>query len=162
MSAAQFLESLFGVLPEFFADESQLRELWSDPATRKALLAGLADRGFSRDALTEMQKAIEAENSDLYDVLAYVAYARAPMTREARAVQAKAGIHSSYPDNRQLDFLEFVLGHYVEQGVDELDLEKLPPLVKLRYRAVSDAAADLGGPEQMRALFVGFQKHLYA
>lgn len=162
MSAAQFLESLFGVLPEFFADEGQLRELWSDPATRKALLAGLAERGFSRDALAEMQKAIEAENSDLYDVLAYVAYARAPMTREERAVQAKRGIHSSYPDNRQLDFLEFVLGHYVEQGVDELDLEKLPPLVRLRYRAVSDAAADLGGPEQMRALFVGFQKHLYA
>ncbi|MFZ5655465.1 MAG: EcoAI/FtnUII family type I restriction enzme subunit R [Pseudomonadota bacterium] len=162
MSATQFLESLFGVLPGFFRDETQLREIWSDPATRKALLAGLAERGFSRDALAEMQKAIEAENSDLYDVLAYVAYARAPMTREARAVQAKAGIHSSYPDNRQLDFLEFVLGHYVEQGVDELDLEKLPPLVKLRYRAVSDAAADLGGPEQMRALFVGFQKHLYA
>ena len=42
MSAVQFLESLFGVLPEFFKDEDQLRELWSDPATRKALLAGLA------------------------------------------------------------------------------------------------------------------------
>jgi type I restriction enzyme R subunit len=70
MSAAQFLESLFGVLPEFFKDEDQLREIWSDPATRKALLLGLADKGFGREALAEMQKAIEADNSDLFDVLA--------------------------------------------------------------------------------------------
>src|SRR5690606_14332349 len=78
MSAAQFLEALFGALPEFFKDEDQLREIWSNPATRKALLAGLAEKGFGREALAEMQKAIEAEDSDLYDVLAYVAYTRAP------------------------------------------------------------------------------------
>jgi type I restriction enzyme R subunit len=161
MSAAQFLESLFGVLPEFFKDEDQLRDIWSDPATRKALLLGLADKGFGRQALVEMQKAIEAEKSDLFDVLAYVAYTRAPLTREDRVAQAKAGINSSYKNNRQLAFLEFVLGHYVDEGVDELDLEKLTPLLRLKYNAISDAAADLGSVDQIRSLFVGFQKYLY-
>ncbi len=161
MSAAQFLESLFGVLPEFFKDEDQLREIWSDPATRKALLLGLADKGFGREALAEMQKAIEAENSDLFDVLAYVAYTRAPLTRGERAVQAKAGINTSYKNNRQLAFLEFVLGHYVDEGVDELDLDKLTPLLRLKYNAIADAAAELGTVDEIRGLFVGFQKYLY-
>ena len=161
MSAGHFLESLFGALPEFFKDEDQLREIWSDPTTRKALLLGLADKGFSREALAEMQKAIEAENSDLFDVLAYVAYTRAPITREERAIQAKAGINTTYRNNKQLAFLEFVLGHYVDEGVDELDLDKLPPLLRLKYNAISDAAAELGSPQQIRDMFVGFQKHLY-
>src|SRR5690606_33871407 len=91
MSAAQFLEVLFGALPEFFRDEDQLREIWSNPETRKALLQGLAEKGFGREALAEMQKAIEAEDSDLYDVLAYVAYTRAPVTRIERASRARVG-----------------------------------------------------------------------
>jgi type I restriction enzyme R subunit len=161
MSAAQFLESLFGALPEFFRDEDQLRELWSDPATRKALLAGLADKGFGREALAEMQKAIEAEDSDLYDVLAYVAYTRAPIPRSERAMRAKAGINATYKSNRHLAFVEFVLDHYVQEGVGELDIEKLTPLLRLKYHAIADAAADLGSPEQIRQTFVGFQKYLY-
>ena len=148
-------------MPEFFKDEDELREIWSDPATRKALLAGLTDKGFGREALAEMQKAIEAENSDLFDVLAYVAYTRAPVSREDRAVLAKAGIDASYKSNRQLAFLDFVLSHYVAEGVDELDLDKLPPLLRLKYHAIADAAADLGTPEQIRQVFVGFQKYLY-
>src|SRR5690606_7843499 len=107
MSAAQFLEVLFGALPEFFRDEDQLREIWSDPETRKALLQGLAEKGFGREALAEMQKAIEAEDSDLYDVLAYVAYTRAPVTRIERASRARVGINGSYTNNRHLAFVAF-------------------------------------------------------
>ena len=161
MSAAQFLESLFGALPEFFRDEDQLRELWSNPETRGKLLEGLAGKGFGREALGEMQKAIEAEDSDLFDVLAYVAYTRAPIKRSERAVRAKAGINSTYKSNRHLAFVEFVLDHYVEQGVEELDMDKLTPLLRLKYHAIADAAADLGTPEQIRQTFVGFQKYLY-
>lgn len=161
MSAAQFLESLFGALPEFFRDEDQLRDLWSDPATRKALLSGLADKGFGREALIEMQKAIDAEDSDLFDVLAYVAWTRAPVPRSERARRAKAGINDTYKSNRHLAFVEFVLDHYVEEGVDELDMEKLTPLLRLKYHAIADAAADLGPPEQIRQTFIGFQRYLY-
>ena len=162
MSAAQFLESLFGALPDFFRDEDQLRALWSDPETRRQLLDGLAERGFDRGALTEMQKAIDAERCDLFDVLGYVAWARAPLTREERAARAKGAIHENYPNNRQAAFLDFVLSHYVDHGVDELDVDKLTPLLRLRYdNAIADAAADLGEPGQIRRTFVGFQKLLY-
>jgi type I restriction enzyme R subunit len=160
MSAQQFLEALFGKLPEFFRDEDELRQLWSDPATRKALLAGLAEKGFGRDQLGEMQKLIEAENSDLFDVLAYVAWARAPLTRAARADHARHALPHDI-DYKQRGFVDFVLAQYVREGVDELDQEKLPPLLRLKYHAIADAAAELGDPEQIRRVFVGFQKYLY-
>lgn len=112
--------------------------------TRKALLTGLADKEFGRGALEEMQKAIEAENSDLFDVLAYVAYLRAPIPRRERAARAKVGINGAYKSDRQLAFLEFVLHHYVDEGVDELDPDKLFQLLRLKYNAIADAAADLG------------------
>ena len=77
MSAQQFMEMLFGKLPEFFKDEAELRALWSAPETRKKLLQGLAEKGFGGEQLAEMQKIIDAEKSDLFDVLAHVAYALA-------------------------------------------------------------------------------------
>ena len=160
MSAAQFLESLFGALPEFFKDEDQLRAIWSDPLTRKSLLAGLADKGFSDEPLAEMQKLIEAENSDLFDVLAYVAFEAAPETRAERASKARAVVHQQFNDKQQA-FVDFVLAQYVKQGVDELDAEKLPPLLMLRYGALNDAIQDLGEAEQIRQVFVGFQRYLY-
>ena len=160
MSAAQFLESLFGALPEFFKDEDQLRAIWSDPVTRKTLLAGLADKGFSAEPLAEMQKLIEAENSDLFDVLAYVAFEAAPETRAERASKARAVVHRQFNDKQQA-FVDFVLAQYVKQGVDELDAEKLSPLLKLRYGALNDAIQYLGEPEQIRQVFVGFQRYLY-
>ena len=161
MSAAQFLEMLFGRLPTFFQDEDELRVLWSVPDTRKKLLEGLAESGFGSDQLTEMQRIIDAENSDVFDVLAHVAYALPPQTREERAAMARREI-STHFNEKQRTFLEFVLAHYVTQGVHELDQEKLKPLLNLKYRdAIQDAIADLGRPEEIAAAFAGFQKYLY-
>ncbi len=161
MSAQQFMEMLFGKLPEFFKDEAELRALWSTPDTRKMLLQGLAEKGFGRDQLAEMQKIIDAEKSDLFDVLAHVAYALAPLTREERAAKAKVVI-STHFNTKQRVFLDFVLSHYVSVGVDELDQEKLTPLLRLKYHnSISDAVADLGEPEEIGKVFSGFQKYLY-
>ena len=161
MSAAQFLESLFGTLPEFFKDEDELRALWSAPDTRRKLLEGLADKGFGKEPLAEMQKVIEAQSSDLFDVLAYVAFALAPQTRAERAAMAKTEVHQQFTD-RQQAFVDFVLAQYVKEGVEELDAEKLTPLLRLRYNnAIADAVADLGSADQIRKVFVGFQKYLY-
>ena len=161
MSAAQFMEALFGKLPEFFKNEDELRVIWSAPDTRRKLLEGLAEKGFGKDQLAEMQVIINAENSDLFDVLAYVAYAETPLTREARAKRAKVVIGSQFNDKQQA-FLTFVLAHYVSSGVEELDEAKLGPLLKLRYNnAIADAFADLGAPEAVRQTFVGFQRYLY-
>lgn len=152
---------LYGVLPELIQDEDVLRTLRSSPDTRKALLAGLADKGFSKEPLAEMQKAIEAENSDLFDVLAYVTFAAALEIRVQRADQARTETHQHF-NNRQQVFLDFVLAQYVMQGVEELDVDKLTPLLRLKYNnAISDAVEDLGGTTQIRTMFAGFQRHLY-
>lgn len=135
--------------------------LWSVPDTRRALLEGLAEKGFGKDQLAEMQKIIDAERSDLFDVLAYVAYALPPLTREERAAKAKVIITTHF-NSPQRVFLDFVLSHYVNVGVEELDTAKLTPLLKLKYHnSIADAVADLGKPEQIGQVFTGFQRYLY-
>ncbi len=161
MSSTQFLEALYGRLPEFFKDEDELRKIWSAPDTRKQLLEGLSEKGFGYQQLAEMQKIIEAENSDLFDVLAYVAYAMPTLTREERATRARAAIKEEF-DAKQQTFLEFVLAHYVSAGVEELYQEKLAALLQLKYHgSIADAVADLGRPEDIGKAFAGFQKYLY-
>ncbi|MDR3613010.1 MAG: DEAD/DEAH box helicase family protein [Candidatus Obscuribacterales bacterium] len=161
MSAHQFMEILFGKLQDFFRDEDELRAIWSVPSTRKKLLEGLADKGFGHEQLAEMQKIIDAEKSDLFDVLAHVAYALPPITREERAAGAKVVIGTLFNTKRRV-FLDFVLSHYVSVGVGELDQEKLTPLLRLKYHnSIPDAVADLGPPEEIGKVFSGFQKYLY-
>jgi type I restriction enzyme R subunit len=161
MSAQQFMELLYGKLPEFFKNEEELRTLWSLPDTRKKLLEGLAEKGYGKNQLAEMQKIIDAEKSDLFDVLAYVAYALPTLTREERAAKAKV-IISTHFNSKQQVFLDFVLSHYVNVGVEELDQDKLTPLLRLKYHdSIADAVADLGRPDDIGKVFTGFQKYLY-
>jgi type I restriction enzyme R subunit len=161
MSAQQFMDMLYGKLPDFFNDEEELRILWSAPGTRATLLNGLAEAGFGHEQMREMQKIIDAEKSDLFDVLAYVAYAMPPLTREERASKAKVEISSQFNPKQQA-FLDFVLSHYVNVGVEELSAEKLNPLLRLKYHdSLPDAVADLGAPAEIKEAFVGFQKFLY-
>jgi type I restriction enzyme, R subunit len=161
MSAQQFMEMLFGKLPVFFKDEAELRAIWSIPNTRAKLLQGLAEKGFGKEQMAEMQKIIDADKSDLFDVLAHVAYALPTLTREERAANAKVQIGTHFNSEQQA-FLSFVLSHYVEIGVEELDQEKLRPLLLLKYHnAIADAVDDLGQPEEIGSVFAGFQKFLY-
>jgi len=162
ISSAEFMTLLFGELPAFFRDEDELRALWSLPDTRRKLLEGLAEKGFGKDQLFEMQKIIDAENSDLFDVLAHVAFAMQPITRKERAGVAHREIHEHFSDKQQA-FLDFVLAHYVQEGVEELEQEKLTKLLRLRYHdSIPDAVADLGGDiNTIRNLFSGFQRYLY-
>lgn len=160
ISVEEFLQSLFGALPEFFKSEDELRKIWSYPITRKTLLNKLADAGYGKDELTTMQKLIDAEKSDLFDVLEYVAFAVKPITREARVAGAQSNIFAML-NNKQKEFLEFVLSKYIETGVEELDEEKLPDLLTLKYHAIKDASEMLGGVENIRTTFFDFQKYLY-
>jgi type I restriction enzyme R subunit len=83
------------------------------------------------------------------------------LSREERAERAKI-ISSTHFNTKQRVFLDFVLSHYVSVGVGELDQEKLTPLLRLKYRdSIADAVADLGRPEEIGKVFIGFQKYLY-
>ena len=160
ISAEEFLRNMFGKLPDFFKSEDELRKIWSNPITRKTLLKKLADAGYGKDELTTLQKLINAEKSDLFDVLEYVSFAVKPITREARVARAQSNIFALL-NNKQKEFLEFVLSKYIETGVEELDQEKLPELLTLKYHALDDAKEMLGSVENIRTIFIDFQKYLY-
>ncbi|MCH8491482.1 MAG: DEAD/DEAH box helicase family protein [Oceanicaulis sp.] len=161
ISAEEFLNNLFGELPKLFKDEEELRKLWSNPLTRKTLLENLDAAGFPKEDLLTLQKLVDMENSDLYDVLEYVFNGDyIAMTREARAKAAEATIFALLND-KQREFIAFVLSKYVDTGVDELDQEKLPILLTNKYQSLEDAKEILGDVANISRLFVEFQEHLY-
>jgi type I restriction enzyme, R subunit len=161
MTVQEFLNSLYGKFPNFFKNEKELRKIWSNPLTRKTLLEKLSEAGLGKDELTTLQKIIDAEKCDLFDVLEFIAYSAKPVTREQRVAKAQSNIFTML-EPEQKEFLEFVLNKYIETGVEELDQEQLPHLLELKYHAVSDAAEKLGGVPKIRELFIEFQKHLYS
>jgi type I restriction enzyme R subunit len=148
-------------MPEFFKSEEELRKIWSDPTTRKVFLEKIAEAGYGKDELETLQKLINAEESDLFDVLAYVSFATPPISRVDRVESAKMTILGGLND-KQKEFLEFVLGKYIERGVEELDEEKLPQLLNLKYHAIADAVDILGDVDAIRSTFFDFQRSLYA
>ncbi|NCA79557.1 MAG: DEAD/DEAH box helicase [Sphingobacteriia bacterium] len=159
ISAEEFLKSLFGALPALFKNEEELRTIWSKPDTRKKLLEELTEKGFAKQQLQEFQRILNAENSDLYDVLAYIAFHSDIIERAERADKAK--IHLIDYDPKQQEFLDFVLNQYVKQGVDELDDSKIGDLLVLKYHAIADAKKELGDIASIRNTFIGFQTYLY-
>jgi len=120
----------------------------------------LSDAGYGHDELHQLQKLIDAEKSDIFDVLEYVAYNTQPITRELRVAHAQRSIFDSL-EPQQKEFLDFVLSKYIETGVEELAQEKLADLLVLKYQAIQDAKMVLGEVPEIRELFFGFQKHLY-
>lgn len=159
MSAREFMEQLFGDLPSLFKSEDQLRKLWSVPSTRKKLLEELNEKGYSNTQLEDLRKLVHGEDSDLYDVLNYIAYHKDLVPRLDRADKAKVQLGDYNP--KQQDFLNFVLAQYVKEGVGELDDAKLPDLLELKYKAITDAKRELGDIKSIRNTFIGFQEHLY-
>ena len=160
MSAAQFVEQLYGELPTFFKDEDQLKEIWGKPDTRAALMSELAEKGFGKEQIDEVKSIISADNSDIFDVLAYIAFASETQSRQERVEKRKSIIANKY-DDKQQEFLDFVLAQYVSEGVGELAINKLPDLLELKYQSTRDAVAELGSASGIRNLFIGFQPDLY-
>jgi type I restriction enzyme R subunit len=161
ISSEEFLHNLFGKLPEFFKNEAELRKIWSNPITRQALLDKLAEAGYGMNELRNLQQLINAENSDLFDVLEYISFAIKPISREQRVANAQLKIFESL-DHNQKEFLEFILSKYIETGIEELSQEKLPALLKIKYHAINDATDLLGGVNKIRETFINFQKYLFA
>lgn len=159
ISAQEFIEQLFGDLPSFFKNEVELRQLWVLPSTRKKLLEELSERGYSNAQLANLRKLIHGEESDLFDVLNYIAFHKNLVPRLARAEKAKIQLMDYNP--KQQEFLNFVLTQYVRDGVNELDSDKLPKLLELKYNAIVDAKRELGSIASIRETFIRFQEYLY-
>jgi type I restriction enzyme R subunit len=162
VTATEFIKKLFNTitLPNILKSEEELREMWSSPITRNTLLKKLEDNGFTKQDLKSVQTLIEAEDSDIFDVLEHIAYQKKPIPRATRVSNAENKIHSNLNDN-QKEFIDFVLSKYVEGGVEELDINRLSNLIILKYKALQDGEKILGNPEGIKNMFVDFQKHLY-
>ena len=161
ISAEEFLNNLFGALPNLFKSEEELRTVWSNPLTRKVLLEKLEEAGFPKSDLLIVQQLVNMEKSDLFDVLEYVFNGNYnSLTREQRVAASQATIFAILND-KQKEFIEFVLSKYVETGVEELDQEKLPILLTNKYQSLEDAKEMLGNAGEISKLFIEFQKYLY-
>jgi type I restriction enzyme R subunit len=162
ISAQEFIQLLYNTsnLPEIFKSEEELRELWKSPITRSELLKKLENKGFPRSELEKVQEIINARNSDLFDVLEFIRFNKNVLTREERVLKAKDNILNLLSD-KQKDFINFILNNYIREGIDELDLKKLPTAIRSKYNTIEDARKILGKEEEINKVFIDFQKHLY-
>lgn len=162
ISPEEFLKRLFDTLklPELLGSEEQLRKLWANPLTRKDLLQKLEKNGCHKDDLLKLQELINAENSDLFDVLEYIAYAKPTVSRAARVETNKDNIYNLL-NEQQREFVAYVLRNYVNEGVDELDVEKLSTVLTAKYGSIHSAQQQLGSGQDIRRTFIDFQAELY-
>ncbi len=163
ISAEDFLKRLFDKiqLPVLLGSEEQLRKLWANPITRRDLLEKLEREGCSKDDLQKLQELIDAENSDLFDVLQYIAYAKPTVSRAARVETSKDNIFNLL-NEEQREFIGYVLRNYVDVGVDELDVSKLSTVLTAKYGSLHSAQERLGNAQGIQDTFVDFQQHLYS
>ena len=161
ITAAEFLEQIFGDLTNLVDDEDQLRAIWADPENREKLLERLNDRGYDRERLDDIRRLVDAPDSDLFDVLGYVLYANPPKTRRERADGLRQGGLDQVDDElRQL--LLGILQAYETHGESELVVPKLSSFLISRYGSVSDGKEYLGSLTAIQAAFRGMQTRLYA
>ena len=164
MSLTEFIQSLFNTLemPDLFKNEDELRAIWSVPSTRAQLLKQLESAGFPTSELVSIQELIDAQNSDLFDVLEFVKYALKPITRTKRANTSRSIMEEGL-EAKQLEFVDFLVTQYIESGVGELEESKLETLLEIKYTDVFNAVQTLGKGDvgKVRKLFLDFQKNLY-
>ena len=161
LTAQEFIQQLYGHLPEHFNNEKELQMIWANPKTREQLLSRLANEGYGRSELEELQKIVDAEKSDLFDVLEYIAFNIKPIERLERVEKTSPIIIESLNTNEK-EFIEFVLDKYIEVGFEELNEDKIPTLLNLKYGSLSDSKKLLGEVDNIRNLFFNFQEKLYS
>ncbi len=162
IGAEEFLNRLFDKikLSQLFGSEAELRKVWANPMTRKDLLEKLEREGCHVQDLRKLQELINAKNSDLFDVLEYIAYAKKPVTREVRVETNRSNILNLLNQN-QREFVDYVLRNYVDVGVDELDISKLSTVLTAKYGSINAAQEKLGTPQDIQKTFIDFQQYLY-
>ncbi len=159
VSAEEFLKAMFGQMPEFYTSLEDLREKWSSPKTREELLDRMSEAGYDKETLSRVRTLIDADNSDLLDVLEYISFNVEPILREERAKRTNSYI--STLSAQQQDFVKYVIDLYIREGIDELGTSKLPELLNMKYGSVQDGISFLGGLDIAKNTFYGFQRRLY-
>ena len=160
ITAQEFMAQLFGDLGALLASEDELRQIWSDPDRREGFIERLSELGYDSDRMEDMRRLIDAPQSDIFDVLAYVRFTLAPLARAQRASAARSSGLGGY-ELEMRQFLNYVLQAYEAHGVEELSLRKIRDFLRIRYGGTNDAKAALGSVAEIRKAFIDIQGHLF-
>ena len=136
----------------------KLRDLWSSPMTRRELLKRLEEKGCYKEDLEKLQELIEPQDSDLFDVLQFIVYAKTPISRATRVATNKSNILNMV-NPEQREFVEYVLRNYENVGIDELDDGKLSTVLEAKYGSIHAAQQKLGSTEDIQQLFNELQQN---
>ncbi|MFV7281264.1 EcoAI/FtnUII family type I restriction enzme subunit R [Citrobacter cronae] len=165
LSIQEFVERLIQQLPGLFKSVDELRDIWSDPDLRQQLLAKLVQAGFDNEQLFALRRMFEADECDIFDLLAFLAFEQPMATRKSRveAVRTNNAFFDQYEQEKAKKFLHFVLNRYEQTGTTELARECLPTLIELSgLGTIKDASMAFGGrPAQLLAAFKQLQHQLY-
>ena len=158
----EYVDKLFGRIPDFFSGADDLREKWANPETREQLLRTLDEAGFAEDKLLLLKDMLKMQKCDLLDVLEFIAYNSTPIEREKRVELVK----KQYVDKlnkEQRDFDNLILQYYVTNGFKELGSDNLKTFISIRFNSMSDAKEKLQmSVSDMRAHYFELQRRLYS
>jgi type I restriction enzyme, R subunit len=160
MSAMDLMKKLFGDLAAVVPDEDTLRRTWSDPDKRSEFLNKLEEAGYDAERLGDIRLLIDAPDSDLFDVLAYVLFEYEPLTRSTRANAVRTANLDAYKDEVR-SFLLHILNAYEQEGEGELATVKLRSFIEARYGSMSAAKEQLGDIGFAKQIFRDIQASLY-
>ncbi|WP_272149956.1 EcoAI/FtnUII family type I restriction enzme subunit R [Tenacibaculum aiptasiae] len=163
LTVREFLEKLVGQLPAIYKDEKHLREIWANPDTRVELLKQLGDLGFDTEQLNDLRNIIASPECDIFDVLSHISFASDLITRKQRVAKVKGNweFFEVYKKVEAREFLEFVLKHYEDYGIAELQRDKLGDLVKLKLGTPKDAKMAFGDMKTLLGAYYQLQENIY-
>lgn len=164
LSATEYLEKLIGKLPALYQSEEQLRTLRANPDTREKLLGQLQDIGIDSEQLQTLQKMLQAQDSDIFDVLAHLSFAAPFVSREQRVsyVEQNDSIITDTANITAKEFLEFVLEYYEGHGSQELIRGKIGDIIKLYGKgSVMDVSKSFGGEKELLQAWYKVQEELF-
>ena len=163
ISVEEFVKKVFSKVTGLIGSAEELRKAWSEQASRRELLAKLAENGFEMERLKELQKMMDSEDCDLLDVLEYVAFEIPMQKRVERADAAKDRMVEWVKAPAEMEFYNFVLDNYVQGGVEVFTREDaLSQLIVTKYRTVNDAKTLFGELGFIRDGFANLQREVYA
>ena len=158
----EFLEFLVGILDRFFHDEAQLRALWSDPVKREELLDKLRAMHIDETQLEELKSIFQAQDSDIYDVLAHLSFNLEIQTRSDRAFAVHYRKYiEKFHNEKVREFLNFILERYKRDGVKEMGSDKLSSLIKLSGFDKKELKEAFEGAANIREGYFGLQREIY-
>ena len=161
ISLEDYVEKLFGRIPEFFSDADDLRKKWSNPETREELLKTLDEAGFAEDKLNLLRNMLKLQKCDLLDVLEYIAYNSTPIERAKRVELVKKHYVDAL-NKEQREFDNLILEYYASNGFKELGTDKLKTFINIKFNSMRDAKEKLNmSVADIREHYFELQRRLY-